>query len=88
MHFLLQSVPTLSPTQLVRTIKSLTGREVFRRLPSLKQVLWSGALWSSGYFINTVGGHGNEDAIRRYVQEQGREQEYQQHHVQQLNLFD
>jgi len=87
-HFLIQSVPMLSPTQIARTVKSLTAREIFRRLPLIKTVLWRGAFWSSGYFVNTVGRHGTEETIRRYVQEQGRENEYQQLHAQQLNLFE
>ena len=30
-HFLLQSVPTYSPTKLVQTVKSIPAREIFRR---------------------------------------------------------
>lgn len=87
-HFLLQSVPTYSPTKIVTTIKSITAREIFQRVPSVKRQLWGGAFWSSGYFINTVGRHGSEAAIQRYVQQQGRKQEYQRLHVQQLTLLD
>ncbi len=86
-HFLIQSVPTYSPTQIARTVKSITGREVFRRLPWVKKSLWGGAFWTSGFFISTVGRHGNEAVIRKYVQEQGTEPEYQVLHVQQLQLF-
>jgi len=75
-HFLMQSVPVLSPSRIVQMVKSLTAREVFRREPSVKQQLWGGAFWSSGFFINTVGRHGSEEAIRRYVQEQGTAKEY------------
>jgi putative transposase len=84
-HFLVQSVPTYSPTKIVRTIKSITAREVFVRVPSVKAKLWGGEFWSKGYFINTVGQHGNEGMIRRYVQQQGLQ--YQQLHRQQLRLF-
>ena len=56
-HFLIQSVPTLSPSRLAQIIKSLTARELSRRLPQLKKELWGGAFWSSGSFINTVGHH-------------------------------
>jgi len=52
-HFLVQSVPSYSPTRLVTIIKSLTAREVFRRVPSVKAQLWGGAFWSSGYYANT-----------------------------------
>ena len=86
-HFLIQSVPTLSPSRLAQIIKSLTARELSRRLPQLKKDLWGGTFWSSGYFINTVGHHGNEKAIRRYVQLQGIESDYAAMHVHQLELF-
>src|SRR5512141_3494181 len=39
-HFLVQSVPTYSPTKIVRIIKSLTAREIFARVPSVKKKLW------------------------------------------------
>lgn len=75
-HFLVQSVPMYSPKKIVQTIKSITGREVLRRVPSVKAQLWGGAFWSSGYYINTVGRNGSEEAIHHYVASQGREAEY------------
>ena len=86
-HFLVQSVPDYSPTRVVTTIKSITAREIFRRVPAVKQQLWGGAFWSSGYYVNTVGRHGSEETIRDYVAGQGRGQEYRQLHSQQLELF-
>ena len=86
-HFLMQSVPTFSPTRIVQTVKSLTAKEVFRRVPAVKRQLWGGAFWSSGFFVNTVGRYGGEEAIREYVKEQGRETEYRLLHSQQLELF-
>jgi REP element-mobilizing transposase RayT len=86
-HFLVQSVPTYSPTKIVRTIKSLTAREVFERLPSVKQVLWGGEFWSKGYFMTTVGRHGSESVIRNYVKSQGGG-EYRPLQQQQPGLFD
>lgn len=71
-HFLLQSVPMLSPTRIARTIKSITARELFDRHPEIRQILWSGKFWTSGFYINTVGRAGNEQAIQNYVKNQGR----------------
>lgn len=42
-HFLIQSVPMYGPKKIVQTIKSLTAREVLRRVPSVKAQLWGGA---------------------------------------------
>ncbi len=86
-HFLVQSVPMYSPTQVVRIIKSITAREIFRRVPWVKEKLWGGEFWSKGYFINTVGEKGNEDTIAKYVRTQGREKEYKKLHQEQLRLL-
>ena len=48
-HFLIQSIPTYSPTKIVKTIKSITAREVFKRVPAVKKQLWGGEFWSKGY---------------------------------------
>ena len=87
-HFLIQSIPTYSPSKIVPMIKSLTAREVFARVPAVKKQLWGGAFWTDGYYVSTVGQHATETTIRNYVKRQGREQEYQRLHMQQLKLFD
>ena len=87
-HFLIQSVPTYSPTKIIQSVKSLTAREIFKRAPEVKQKLWGGEFWSDGYYVSTVGRHGSEETIREYVKEQGKEEEYHQLHEQQLKLFE
>ena len=86
-HFLVQSVPTYSPTNIITMIKSLSAREVFARVPSVKKQLWGGEFWTDGYYVGTVGQHATEEVIRQYVRNQGQEKEYLQLHVQQLKLF-
>ena len=86
-HFLVQSVPMYSPKRIVQLIKSLTAREVFRRVPSVKQQLWGGQFWSDGYYVATVGQHVSEEVIRRYVKKQGTQADYKQLHQEQLTLF-
>jgi len=85
-HFLVQSVPMYSVTEIVRKIKSITAREVFRLCPEVKTQLWGGEFWSSGYFGSTVGKHGNENMISKYVKLQGLEYVCL-HKNQQLRLF-
>jgi putative transposase len=85
-HFLVQSVPTYSVTKLVRMMKRITAREVFRRCPKVKKQLWGGEFWTDGYFASTVGKHGDEQTIGQYVKKQGKK--YQQlHRDNQLALF-
>jgi REP element-mobilizing transposase RayT len=71
-HFLVQSVPTYSPEQIVRTIKSITARKTFERCPEVKKELWGGEFWTRGYYVGSVGEHGDEQVIQRYVKNQGR----------------
>ena len=86
-HFLVQSVPSYSVTKIVRTIKSITAREIFRKCPQVKKQLWGGEFWTSGYFTSTVGKHGDEKMIEQYVREQG--MEYTKvHDDRQGSLFD
>ena len=86
-HFLIQSVPSWSISRLVTVIKSITAKKVFEIMPELKKDLWGSSLWTSGYYASTVGKHGNENTISNYVKEQGRQNEYQQIHRDQLTLF-
>ena len=71
-HFLIQSVPMYAPTRIVMILKSITAREIFKRCPEVKKQLWGGNLWTSGYFVSTVGKHGNEQQIENYVRNQGK----------------
>ena len=90
-HFLVQSVPSYSPTKIIQTIKSITAREIFARHPEVKKKLWGGEFWSDGYFVNTVSKFGSETTIRNYVKNQGVEEEYETLHEkvdgEQLTLF-
>src|SRR5215207_6273743 len=92
-HFLVQSVPTYSPKKIVQLIKSITAREIFAACPEVKKKLWGGEFWSDGYFVNTVGKHGNEEVIKKYIQNQGSESSYEVLHKtkkkveRQLGLF-
>lgn len=85
-HFLVQSVPILSPTMIVQTIKSITAKEVFRSHPEARKLLWGGKFWTSGYYVNTVGQYANEKIIAEYVRNQGKN--YKQIHRSQLSLFE
>ena len=85
-HFLVQSVPVKSPTEIVTVIKSITAKEIFSKHPEVKDQLWGGHFWTSGYYINTVGATGNEKVIREYVKKQGLN--YSQIYRGQLSLFE
>ncbi len=64
-HFLLQSVPVLSPSTITKIVKSLTSKHIFERHPDIKKILWGGTFWTSGFYMNTVGQYANEEVIKR-----------------------
>jgi len=86
-HFLIQSVPMLSAKIIVQTVKSITAKELFRLHPEVKEKLWGGSFWTSGYYINTVGQYANEDVILKYIQNQGEpKNNYKKLHKNQLSI--
>ena len=86
-HFLVQSVPKLSVSQIAGTVKSITAKQLYRRHPEIKTKLWGGNFWTSGFYANTVGQYVNEEVIRKYVESQGKNKEYKKIHNGQLSLF-
>jgi len=89
-HFLVQSVPSYSPTKIIRTIKSITARKILESNPEVKKELWGGNFWTDGYYVGTVGEHGNEEVIGEYIRNQGRDMKgYKKiHNEKQPELFE
>lgn len=67
-HILLSFPPKRSIGGVVRIIKSISARELFREYPSLKKSLWGGELWEDGYFARTVGDRMTREVIERYIE--------------------
>ena len=86
MHFLIQSVPDMAPADIVRIIKSITAKEIYRLCPWVKKKLWGGHIWSAGYFVSTVSRTGCEDQVKNYVRGQG--EEYHRLYRGQLKMFE
>ena len=71
-HILISIPPQRSVGEVVRIIKASTARDLNKKFPHLKQIYWgTTSIWSAGYFVSTVGI--NESIIRRYIQNQGKE---------------
>lgn len=72
LHLQLTIPPKMSVGSIVRIIKANTSRGLKAKFPFLKQVYWgTDGIWSDGYFVSTVGI--NEAIIKRYIENQGRE---------------
>jgi len=84
-HFLIQTVPNISPSRLTQIVKSITARKIFERRPEVKTKLWGGEFWGKGFYINTVGYSGNKEMISSYIQNQ--DGSYEQIYSKQAKLF-
>jgi putative transposase len=74
-HLVCAAHPKVAPGEIVRLYKSLSARELFKALPSLRKELWGGSFWTSSYFAATVGQFGGIESVKRYVEEQGNQPE-------------
>ena len=86
-HFLMQLAPNTLFSEVVKKIKSITAREIFKHHPEVKTMLWRGNFWTMGYYANTVGQYGNLTMLTNYVKKQGIKN-YTQLHTETLTLFD
>ena len=72
-HVLIEAPPSYSPSELVQTIKSISAREIFKKFPKMKRMMWSGKIWNEGYFVRSIGDKVTADVIKKYIQYQKRE---------------
>jgi putative transposase len=74
-HIMLSIPPKYSVGKVVGIIKANTARRLREKFPDfLKKVYWGNeGIWSSGYFVSTVGI--NEEIIKKYIECQGEEDE-------------
>lgn len=84
-HVFVGAAPKYAPLRVMQILKSISAREMFARFPEMRKQLWGGEFWSDGGYIGTVGDGVNSKIVRRYIPEQGSEEE--QARVKQLKRF-
>ena len=82
-HLLCRFLPKYSGGQVVKLIKSITAKKIFKDAPEIKNELWGGEFWTDGYYLATVSGKGSKTTIENYIKNQGREKD-----IKQLKLFE
>ena len=61
---------------------------MFVKYPDLKEQLWECEFWTKGYFMSTVGKHGDEQKLRNYAKNQDSGKSfYKAFQQKQLKLF-
>lgn len=68
-HLLISCNPQHYIPNIIKALKGVSARLLFKEFPELKSKLWGGHLWNPSYFIATVS-ENTEEQIRNYIQSQ------------------
>ena len=66
-HIFTSIPPKYSVGEMVRVLKNVSSKEIFRRYPEVKRELWGGEFWEDGYFVRTAGDKLTSDTIKKYI---------------------
>jgi putative transposase len=72
-HILIEAPPSYSPSELVQVLKSISARELFKKFPKMRKMMWSGKIWNEGYFVRSIGDKLTSDVIKKYIEYQKNE---------------
>ena len=64
--------PKLSVTDIVKSLKGITGRKLFEKYSAICQKLGKGQLWNHSYYVETIGNI-TDEAVQKYIKEQAEE---------------
>lgn len=68
-HLLIECRPQHYIPNIVKALKGVSARFLFKKHPDLKTQLWGGHLWNPSYFVATVS-EKTEEQIKIYIQHQ------------------
>ena len=66
-HVFVGAAGRWAPSRIMQVLKSISAKEMFKKFPELRKVLWGGEFWSDGGHIGTVGEGTTEEIVRRYI---------------------
>lgn len=69
-HIFLSAPPKYAPSEIVKLIKTWTYENVYRKYPKIKQYLWGGKMWATGFYVSTISDNTTKDEMRKYIKEQ------------------
>ena len=73
-HILIEVPPSYSPSEIVQVLKSISAREIFKKFPKMKKMMWSGKIWNEGYFVRSIGDKVTAEVIKKYIRYQKQEE--------------
>ena len=68
-HMMISFKPDVAPSNVVKSLKGTSAREWFKLHPETQKLLWGGHLWSSSFFMSTVG-NVSKEIVASYIENQ------------------
>lgn len=68
-HLLIQASPQVYLPNIMKGMKGVSARKLFKQFPGIKNMLWGGHMWNPSYFAATVSEQ-TETQIRDYIRSQ------------------
>lgn len=68
-HLLINCSPQNYIPSMIKALKGVSARLLFKEFPELRESLWGGHLWNPSYFVSTIS-ENTEDNIREYINSQ------------------
>jgi putative transposase len=67
-HLFVSGTPTMSPSDMVRRIKSISARRLWSECKeTMEKLYWGGGCWERSYYVGTAGVAAGE-TIQRYIE--------------------
>ena len=71
-HLLIDCSPQHYIPDMIKALKGVSARYIFKACPEIKKELWGGSLWNPSYYVGTVSDR-TEEQIKRYIENQKEE---------------
>lgn len=68
-HLFISAPPYESPTNIVKVLKGISAKQMYKRFSDLKYHLRKGHIWSPSYYVGTAGNM-SADIIIQYIRNQ------------------
>ncbi len=68
-HLFITATPNHLIASMIKALKGVSARFLFKKHPELKKQLWGGHLWNPSYYVGTVG-HISEEIVKKYIESQ------------------
>jgi putative transposase len=68
-HLFIEATPNHVIPDMVKALKGVSARWLFKKFPEIKKELYGGHMWNPSYYVGTVGNI-SEETVKKYIESQ------------------